>query len=89
MAKEDRGFASMDQSKRREIARMGGRAAHVKGTAHEWSREEAREAGRKGGLAMQRRHRDMKTPRTATENDSVERLNPEVIRHLGWPPSEF
>lgn len=49
MAKEDRGFASMDRTKQREIASKGGRAAHVKGTAHEWSAEEARVAGRKGG----------------------------------------
>src|SRR5438270_2509840 len=49
MAKEDRGFASMDPSKQREIASKGGRAAHVKGTAHEWSSDEARAAGRKGG----------------------------------------
>ena len=55
LAKEDRGFASMDRGRQREIARKGGRAAHVKGTAHEWSREEARVAGRKGGLASHRR----------------------------------
>jgi general stress protein YciG len=46
-----RGFASMDPEKQREIASKGGRAAHVQGTAHEWSSEEAREAGRKGGAA--------------------------------------
>lgn len=46
-----RGFASMDRDKQREIARKGGRAAHQKGTAHEWTSEEAREAGRKGGEA--------------------------------------
>ncbi len=51
MAKEDRGFASMDRSKQREIASKGGKAAHQKGTAHEWTSEEAREAGRKGGMA--------------------------------------
>ena len=55
MAKEDRGFASMDPAKQREIASKGGRAAHQKGTAHEWSSEEAREAGRKGGMASHRR----------------------------------
>ncbi len=47
----NRGFASMDASRQREIASMGGRAAHAKGTAHEFTSEEAREAGRKGGLA--------------------------------------
>ena len=55
MAREDRGFASMDRSKQKEIASKGGRAAHEKGTAHEWTSEEAREAGRKGGMASHRR----------------------------------
>ena len=49
--KERRGFASMSAEKQREIASKGGRAAHQKGTAHEWSSDEAREAGRKGGMA--------------------------------------
>ena len=49
--KERRGFASMSADKQREIASKGGRAAHQKGTAHEWSSDEAREAGRKGGMA--------------------------------------
>ena len=49
--KARRGFASMSQEKQREIASKGGRAAHAKGTAHEWSAEEARRAGRKGGQA--------------------------------------
>jgi general stress protein YciG len=47
--KERRGFASMSPEKQREIASKGGRAAHAKGTAHEWTSEEARVAGRKGG----------------------------------------
>lgn len=51
MAKSKRGFASMSAEKRREIASKGGRAAHAKGTAHEWTPQEAREAGRKGGKA--------------------------------------
>lgn len=45
----NRGFASMDREKQREIARKGGRAAHEKGTAHEFTPDEARAAGRKGG----------------------------------------
>ena len=57
MAKEDRGFASMDRAKQREIASKGGKAAHQKGTAHEWTSEEAREAGRKGGMASHQRRR--------------------------------
>lgn len=49
-----RGFASMSPDRQREIASKGGRAAHAKGTAHEWSAEEAREAGRKGGETVSR-----------------------------------
>jgi len=51
---ERRGFAGMDQEKQRQIARKGGKAAHEKGTAHEFTPEEAREAGRKGGEAVSR-----------------------------------
>ena len=58
MAKEDRGFASMDRAKQREIASKGGKAAHQKGTAHEWTSDEARDAGRKGGIASHRRRRE-------------------------------
>ena len=47
----NRGFASMDEDKQREIASKGGKAAHEKGTAHEFTSEEARKAGRKGGKA--------------------------------------
>ena len=47
----NRGFASMDEEQQREIASKGGKAAHEKGTAHEFDSEEAREAGRKGGQA--------------------------------------
>lgn len=54
MATSKRGFASMDPSKQREIASKGGRAAHAKGTAHEFTSEEARVAGRKGGEAVSR-----------------------------------
>ena len=49
LKKERRGFASMSIEKQREIASKGGRAAHEKGTAHEWTPDEARQAGRKGG----------------------------------------
>ena len=47
--KSGRGFAGMDPLRQRQIASEGGRAAHEKGTAHEWTAEEARSAGRKGG----------------------------------------
>ena len=58
MAKEDRGFASMDRVKQKEIASKGGKAAHQKGTAHEWTSDEARDAGRKGGMASHRRRQE-------------------------------
>jgi general stress protein YciG len=49
MAQRERGFAAMDEAKQREIARKGGRAAHESGNAHQFTPEEARKAGRKGG----------------------------------------
>ena len=52
-----RGFASMSTERQREIARKGGRAAHEKGTAHQFTPDEAREAGRKGGEARGRAQR--------------------------------
>jgi general stress protein YciG len=58
VAKEDRGFASMDRNKQRDIASKGGKAAHQKGRAHEWTSEEAREAGRRGGIASHRRKQE-------------------------------
>lgn len=47
--KSNRGFAAMSTEKQKEIARKGGKAAHEQGVAHEWSSEEARMAGKKGG----------------------------------------
>lgn len=49
--KQRRGFAVMDRDMQRAIAALGGRTAHQKGTAHEFTSDEAREAGRKGGRA--------------------------------------
>jgi uncharacterized protein len=56
-----RGFASMDKEKQREIASKGGKAAHAKGTAHEFTPEEAREAGRKGGMVVSQNREHMAT----------------------------
>lgn len=61
MATSKRGFASMDAGKQREIASKGGRAAHAKGTAHEFTSDEARVAGRKGGEAVSRDRSHMAT----------------------------
>ncbi len=52
---KNRGFAAMGEEERREIASKGGKAAHIKGTAHEFTSEEARLAGQKGGVARQSR----------------------------------
>mgnify|MGYP001582550149 FL=1 len=61
-----RGLASMPLEKQREIASKGGKAAHKKGTAHEWTREEARKAGKLGGK-VSRGGRG----KTAVQSDSV------------------
>lgn len=49
MAVSKRGFASMSKEAQQKIASMGGIAAHAKGVAHEWTHEEAKRAGQKGG----------------------------------------
>jgi len=56
-----RGFAGMDPAQVRALASRGGRAAHEQGTAHEFTSEEARAAGRKGGLASHK-PREAKSP---------------------------
>ena len=48
--KSKRGFASLSKAKRRAIASLGGIAGHIQGKAHQWTKEEASRAGRKGGL---------------------------------------
>ena len=85
MAKEDRGFASMDRAKQREIASKGGKAAHQKGTAHEWTSEEAREAGRKGGMASHRRRTQMGTEQdvSQTGGDQAPDISPNVTERSG------
>jgi len=74
VAKEDRGFASMDRAKQREIASKGGKAAHQKGTAHEWTSEEAREAGRKGGMASHRRRTELTGDQGTSSSESAQNL---------------
>jgi general stress protein YciG len=60
-----RGFAAMDRRLVTEIARKGGKAAHTAGTAHEFTTDEAREAGRKGGRATHaKRRKIVVTPST-------------------------
>lgn len=52
--KQKRGFAAISPEKQKEIAKKGGRTAHQKGVAHQWDSNQAREAGKKGGLARKR-----------------------------------
>src|SRR5215510_4293107 len=80
VAKEDRGFASMDRAKQREIASKGGKAAHQKGTAHEWTSEEAREAGRKGGMASHRRRTEL-TGNQGMSSESAQNLEGSDMMH--------
>jgi uncharacterized protein len=68
--KSNRGFASMDPQRQREIASEGGRAAHEKGTAHEFTSEEAREAGRKGGMARSANRRSAMTSQDSSASSS-------------------
>ncbi|MBA2686158.1 MAG: general stress protein [Chthoniobacterales bacterium] len=57
--RSNRGFAAMDADQQREIASKGGRAAHEQGTAHEFSPDEARAAGRKGGVSVSKNRQHM------------------------------
>lgn len=56
-----RGFAAMSPERRREVASKGGKAAHAKGAGHQFTSEEAREAGRKGGFARAKKRMKAKT----------------------------
>ena len=49
-----KGFAAMDAQTRREVASRGGKVAHARGHAHEFTPEEARVAGRLGGELVSR-----------------------------------
>jgi general stress protein YciG len=69
--KSNRGFASMDPQRQREIASEGGRAAHEKGTAHEFTSEEAREAGRKGGMARSANRRNATGSSSASSSHAI------------------
>ena len=57
--KPRRGFASMDSERQRQIASKGGKAAHIKGRAHEFTPDQARDAGRKGGQAVSQDRKHM------------------------------
>jgi general stress protein YciG len=64
-----RGFAGMDPERQRQISSQGGKAAHQKGTAHEFDSEEAREAGRKGGMVSGGRRRARESANRQSEQN--------------------
>jgi general stress protein YciG len=66
-----RGFASMDRARQRQISSQGGKAAHQKGTAHEFDSKEAREAGRKGGMVSGGRRRSRDTGGNPVQVDAT------------------
>lgn len=68
-----RGFAGMDKERQRQISSQGGKAAHQKGTAHEFDSEEAREAGRKGGMVSGGRRRAREAAANETPREREER----------------
>ncbi len=71
-----RGFAGMDPERQRQISSQGGKAAHQKGTAHEFDSEEAREAGRKGGMVSGGRRRARENAnRPSDQNERSEDQN--------------
>jgi general stress protein YciG len=66
----------MDRDKQKVIASQGGRAAHQKGTAHEWTSEDAMLAGRKGGLTTARRRRELQEAAKITETTGADIMDP-------------
>jgi general stress protein YciG len=73
-----RGFAAMDRKIVSEIARKGGKAAHSAGTAHEFTSEEARVAGRKGGRATHAKRRQGDEPGVEGSETLGEKVGGEV-----------
>jgi general stress protein YciG len=81
-----RGFAGMDPERQRQISSQGGKAAHQKGTAHEFDSEEAREAGRKGGMVSGGRRRSQNRDSEGTDRSAEK---PESTgSHVGGEPGQ-
>jgi len=78
----------MDRGKQRDIASKGGRAAHQKGTAHEWTSEEAREAGRKGGMASHQRKQQRSGGLAGTNAGSEQMVARESRDEIGGAESD-
>jgi len=73
----------MDPGKQKEIASKGGRAAHERGTAHEFTSDEARQAGRKGGEIVSRNREHMSAIGRKGGESRGSRTRPEVTRSAG------
>lgn len=85
----NRGFASMSSDRQREIARKGGRAAHAKGTAHEFSTDEARAAGQKGGQRVSANREHMsRIGRIGGKKSAGKRQQPAVAETPVTQPGE-
>jgi uncharacterized protein len=85
MKTSTRGFASMDPEKQRQIARQGGKAAHEKGTAHEFNSEEAKRAGKKGGMVVSQDRQHMATiGRKGGESSGSHRASKEKEDLTNW-----
>ncbi|HEY4395560.1 MAG TPA: KGG domain-containing protein [Polyangia bacterium] len=78
-----RGFAGMDRERQRQISSQGGKAAHQKGTAHEFDSEEAREAGRKGGMVSGGRRRARDQAGNTPAPETRERESDESMTGMG------
>jgi uncharacterized protein len=86
--KRKRGFAAMTPEQQRKIASMGGRAAHERGTAHEWNAMEAAEAGRRGGKAQGRRAAESTGAAFLTEVELPEATLRERVRRIPSSPGQ-
>lgn len=92
--KQRRGFAAMDEARRREIAQAGGRAAHQSGNAHQFTRQEAQAAGRKGGVTVSRNRHHMaeigrKGGQEAQRRGTAHQWSPEEARAAGRQGGRF
>lgn len=80
-----RGFAAMDRDRVKQIASKGGRAAHAAGTAHQFNSDEARVAGKKGGMAPHVRRGGVR--RRPMSSGVAPPVDPSTSREHGAPPS--
>jgi general stress protein YciG len=85
MSDEARGFALIDKASRSAMGRKGGRAAHQRGTAHRWTPEEAREAGRKGGGVLLRSGDTGPTDRLRSAADALGGIA-DTLEHIAGEP---